>query len=598
MYCYYIHNLHRLLLKNADVKPNWRKAKKKHRTDTGPSEMIEGSLGKPVDSVKNERKTTAKGEKKSIKSDDYPEDSKVYSDRDQTHAILEVDGAEIEQPENINLKDKGQDMFAAKPNSRESLDEFEISPRLELSSDITSNGILNEAGIEKAVEEALKQRSDKSKDNENEVSFLASDKHDAETNSGRHRAEASNQQSKQISQESNLGMNGNATVLELNKIASEAGQVAMNLVNVSNFKVVIPGGKTYQISGVPGAKPLVTVVPDNGKEKTGQVIENITESGVARMNKVQDTPIEKSKANYMSMDKALGKTVTAIQHGNNIDVHVDKTNDNKEVQQLSQTTQALKEQNPSAADSQITSTQAPEHPYPILDSSVAALMYQPEHVTMEHPPVTEHPINDHHEHHIEDMHIKVNSSFPEHEAPKPQKLDPEVIKVEFLPEGISVDTSSSKIAKKCEHDATKRDKQPFECNDGKIDAKSMDNKNKADNSKEERAVETGKANTKTISDQFYANSNKIIPGKFTAAQETKMFVAPAIMKGVPDDVTVVPAERQEAITRVLVQDIAKDKNESNVNLVKVSPVSKISSSLQKFPVTQQFPVCKNLWFSF
>ena len=580
------------MFNNADVKPKWQQAKKRHKADIEPSEMIEGSLGKPIESAKKEeRKTTAKGEKKSIKTDDYPEDSKVYSDRDQTHATLEVDGAEIEQPDSNNLKDKGQDMFAAKPNSRDSLDEFEISPRLELASDITSNGILNEAGIEKAVEEALKQRSDKSKENENEVSFLASDKHDADTNLGRHRAETSNHQSKEISEEPSLGTNGNATVLEMKKIASEAGQVAMNLVNVSNFKVVIPGGKTYEISGVPGKKPLVTVVPDNAKEKTGQVIENITESGVTRMNKVQDTSIERSKADDMSIEKPLGKTVTAIQHGNNIDVHVDKTSDNKEVQlqpqSQPQAMHALKEQNPASAESQITSTQALEHPYPILDSSVAALMYHPEHVTMDHPPVTEHPINDHHEQHIEDMHIKVNSSVPENEAPKPQKLDPEVIKVEFLPEGISVDTSSSKITKKCEHDATKRNKQPFECNDGKKDAKSIDDKNKADNSKEERTAETGKANKKAISDQVSTNSNKIMPGKFMAAQETKMFVAPAIMKGVPDDVTVVPAERQEAITRVLVQDIAKDKNESNVNLVKVSPVPK---------VTQQFPVCKHCSF--
>ena len=529
------------------------------------SEMIEGSLGKISSGNKEEKKRTAKGEKKSMKSDDYPEDSKVYSDKDQAHAMLEVDGAEIEQPDNENSQGKGQNMFASTTNSRDNLDEFEISPRLEVTSDLTSNGVLNEAGIEKAVEEALKQRNDKGEKHNNEAAFIASDKHDSDREPEGHETEVINHENKEIEQDPTLGRNGNGTVLEMSKIASEAGQVAMNLVNVSNFKVVIPGGKTYEISGVPGKKPVVTVVPDNEKDKVGQAVENASETSTARMNTMQADELKNRKGSKLDSELPDGKTVTAIQNGNKIDVHVDKKTDNLAMQGP-QVMPTLMDHPYAAVENPIMPAKSPVQPYPILDSSVAALMYHPDHVTMEHPPTNENTY--HHEHNIEDMHIEVNSTLPQHEAPKPQKLDPEVIKVEFLPEGISVDTASSKLTKKCGHEPSKRTEQSSECND---------------DSKDDKQEEAEKAKTKTISDQSSTKLSNMMARKEVTAQETKMFVAPTMSKGVPGDVTVVPAERQEPLTRVLVQDIAGEKNESRVNFVKASPMSKLTDP---FPVSE------------
>ena len=513
-----------------------------------PSEMIEGALGKPISHVnKEEIKKTAKGEKKSMKSDDYPEDSsKAFTSKDQAHAVLEVDGAEIEQPaENENSQLKGQSMFAGKTNSHNNFDEFEINPRLEVTSDLSSNGFLNEAGIEKAVEEALRQRSDKNENHDSKAAFVASEKYGADRDSEGHETDAINHESKHIV--GGEGGDGNDTILEMNKIANEAGQVAMNLVNVSNFKVVIPGGKTYEISGAPGEKPVVTVVPDNQKEKDGKAVDKINQTRIEGMNASENDRFDSGKSRQLHSQSPEEKTVTAIQNGNKIDVHVDKKADNLLVPNNMPTT-------------------ALEQPYPILDSSVAALMYHPNHVAMQHLPINEHPLANHHAAGFDDMHIEVNSSIPQHEAPKPQKLDPEVIKVEFLPEGISVDTASSKIAKKCGQEATKPTKKSSDCNED----------HKMDNQEE-----TEEAKTKTIDDQ--SKSKSAMAGKVVAAaQETKMFVAPSIMKGVPGDVTVVPAEKQEPFTKVLVQDIAGEKNESKVNFVKMSP---ISNEVQSFPVS-------------
>ena len=542
--------------------------------------MAEGSLGKITVSGgtgKKEGKATANGEKKSIKSDDYPEDSRFYSDKDgnseknQEHAVLEVDGAEIEE-QDANQKSDGktQSMFTEKSNSHGNLEEFELNPRLEVTPDIASNGFLNEAGIEKAVEEALKQRNDKADNHENEVAFMGPGKQEAKGDLEGHGNEARNQEAKQMEEEQASRSNGNDTVLEMNKIAKEAGQVAMNLVNVTNFKVVIPGGKTYEISGSPGKKPLVTVVPDEGIEKRENRTSNESDTKTAMPNMAQSEPVEKAKSREALESSEEGKTVTAVQHGNQIDVHVDKKT-GAQAMAVPQMVQTGMDQPAAGIQSPIMGMPLLEHPFPILDSSVASLMYNHDHTPMEHQPINEHPIVDHHEPHLDNMHIEVNSSVPVHEAPKPQKLDPEVIKVEFLPEGISVDTASSKIAKKCNDKNSKRS----------LDCKESSN---------EEEKETQKADTKTIPNQTAAKSTSLMPGKVEAAPEAKMFVAPVAIKGAPGDVTVVPAERQEAVTRVIVQDTAGEKNESRLNFVKVSPVSKVQEA-STFPVSSLRIVC-------
>ena len=574
----------RYFLSILDLKPKITKGKKKQEMEKESSEMAEGTLGKLIASVtnekkqkttKNENKKTANGEKKSIKSEDYPEDSKFYSEKDQAHAVLEVDGAEIDESDE-SAQGKSQNMFADKSKSRDNMEEFEINPRLEVTPDIANNGLLNEAGIEKAVEEALKQRSDKNENHENEFAFVGSDKHGTSSELEGHGTEVSNRASKQIEeQEPTTRANGNDTVLEMNKIANEAGQVAMNLVNVTNFKVVIPGGKTYEISGSPGKKPLVTVVPDDHSVMLGNEVKKLNETTSAKLNTPKAETIENGKGRESTSETADGKTVTAIQHGNQIDVHVDKKTDNLAMQ-IPQITATKMDNSAAAINSPIMAAPILDYPHPILDSAVASLMYHPDHVPIEHPPISEHPqisdhpVLDHHEPHPEDMHIEVNSTLPAHEAPKPQKLDPEVIKVEFLPEGISVDTASSKITKKCNHEASKRSQQSSECKE---------------ESKDDKSKETEKAETKTIADQTKTKTNNMITNKVVAAPEAKMFVAPLTVNGVPGDVTVVPAERQEAVTRVLVQDTAGEKNDSKVNVVKMAPMSKVTEP-SSFPVSK------------
>lgn len=531
--------------------------------------MTEGILGKWLPagndakkskSGKIDGKTTANGEKKSMKSEDYPEDSKFYSEKNQPHAVLEVDGAEIEEPYNSDsVNGKAQSMFPDKTISHGNLEEFEINPRLEVTSELQNNGLLNEAGIEKAVEEALKQRSDqKASDRESEVAFMGSEKHNTSGDLEGHGTETSNHENKQVEQEQPTGTQGNNTTLEMDKIAKEAGQVAMNLVNVTNFKVVIPGGKTYEISGSPGKKPLVTVVPDERKQIANQAVDKLNGTISSKAN------LEKKTNNESKNELPDGRTVTAVQHGNQIDIHVDKKDANH-VMQMPQIETTKMDNAGAPMESPLMSAPLLEHPHPILDSSIASLMYDQDHMA--------HPISDHNEHHIDDMHIEVNSSVPVHETPKAQKLDPEVIKVEFLPEGISVDTASSKITKKCNQKISKRSKQSSDC---------------IEESESKNEIETERANLKSISNADQANekSNNVVAGKVENAPDAKMFVAPVMMKGGPGDVTVVPAERQEAVTRVLVQETAREKNESRMNIVKVAPVNKVAEQ-SEFPVSNE-----------
>ena len=603
------------------------KTKKKQHFEKESSEMIEGSMGKLL--------VSANGEKKSMKSEDYPEENSAYMESSQpsaqAHAVLEVEGAEIDDGQETNGKGT-QEMFPDKSTTRGNMEEFELSPKLEVTSDVSNGGLLNEAGIEKAVEEALRQRNDNKDVHANEVAFASDDKSaDSERLEG-HGAEASKEHHNEVAEKEDTPVSkGNDTILEMNKIASEAGQVAMNLVNVTNFKVVIPGGKTYQISGTPGNKPSVTVVPEAEERKEAATQKDTTANATTAKSDEAVMPKPEASANPKASNE---DTVTAVQHGNEVDVHVNKKDDYHNPMEVPGVVQtAMDHHGPSpehAINSPIMGSPALahpamaspamgtpgivmpliEHPHPILDSSVASLMYHPEEhrMPLEHPMLPEHvPI----EPHGDSMHIEVNSTVPVHPAPKPQKLDPEVIKVEFLPEGISVDTAASKISKKCNHGTTtskKSSTKPTECkdesDDEKTSAKTETSKPeasvKAETAKPEvsTATETSKpeARTKTETQADKAaivkSSNdegkSIVTGKVvtTAPQaDAKMFAAPIVTKGVPGDVTVVPAERQEAVTRVLVQDLATEKNETKMNIVKTMPLTK-EETASPFPVSQ------------
>ncbi len=67
---------------------------------------------------------SARGEKKSIKSDNYPEESQSYSDN-QGH--IDIDGAEIQNGEGD--KDDAKDMFS---ETHQNSDEFDLTPKLEV----------------------------------------------------------------------------------------------------------------------------------------------------------------------------------------------------------------------------------------------------------------------------------------------------------------------------------------------------------------------------------------------------------------------------------------------------------------------------------
>lgn len=575
---------------------------------------------------------SANGEKKSMKSEDYPEENGGYTESNQpsaqAHAVLEVEGAEIDDGQATNGKGT-QEMFPDKSAAHGSMEEFELSPKLEVTSDVSNSGLLNEAGIEKAVEEALRQRNDNNDVHANEVAFAGDDKSaDSEHVEG-HSAEASKEHHNEVAEKEGTPVSkGNDTVLEMNKIASEAGQVAMNLVNVTNFKVVIPGGKTYQISGTPGNKPSVTVVPEAEEHKEAATQKDTTANATSAKSNEAVTPKPEATANSKASNE---DSVTAVQHGNAVDVHVNKKDDYHNPMEVPGVVQtAMDHHSPDhAINSPIMGSPALahpamaspamgtpgivmpliEHPHPILDSSVASLMYHPEehHMPLEHPVMPEHaPM----EPHGDNMHIEVNSTLPVHPAPKPQNLDPEVIKVEFLPEGISVDTAASKISKKCNHGKTASKKSsttPSECkdetDDEKASAKTETSKPeasvKAETTKPEvsAAIETMKpeARTKTETQADKAaivkSSNdegkSIVTGKVVATApqaDAKMFAAPLVTKGVPGDVTVVPAERQGAVTRVLVQDLAAEKNETKMNIVKTMPLTK-EDTASPFPVS-------------
>ncbi|XP_065070374.1 uncharacterized protein LOC135695292 isoform X2 [Rhopilema esculentum] len=535
-----------LAKKSSKSTPKGQKVKlvrsnKRHGKESESSEMSEGSLGKLL--------VSANGEKKSMKSDDYPQENFFPDKSDaQPQAVLEVEGADIETTDsNGGSKDASTEgMFSTKESDHKGMDEFELSPKLEVTSDVTSNGLLNEAGIEKAVEEALRQRNDKQENRESEMAFASTGKKESSDGLEGHGAEASKVHNVGVAeQDLSANSKNNDTVLEMNKVASEAGQIAMNLVNVTNFKVVIPGGKTYQISGSPGNKPLVTVVP-NAENTTVAAQKDDVKNETAAAAKTSTQANKKD-----SSEGAVGeKTVTAVQHGNVVDVNL---NNGMDVPKLIPTNMDHPvTPNGLATGFPLMGVPVLEHPRPLLDSSVSSLMYHPE------PHPMDHPMEYHHEPHNDHMHIEVNSSVPAQEAPKPQKLDPEVIKVEFLPEGISVDTTAGKISKKCNHESTKKSSDPTECKEDKKEEKSKESK------EEENSSKKSDSNSK---------HGVLLNGTVVAAPDAKMFVAPFFAKGLPGDVTVVPAERQAPVTRVLVQDIAADKNETKMNTVKIAPKS-------------------------
>ena len=391
----------------------------------------------------------------------------------------------------------------------------------------------------------------------------------------------------------------NETVLEMTKVANDAGQVAMNLVNISNFKVVIPGGKTYQISGSAGDKPSVTVVPDSAHEQSVQKDTRENASAASgntafpspRPVAPMAAPTDKKHFAPPSMEDNAGNTVTVVQHGTGSDVHVAKKHNEElgfETPHLIPTLMDQGNVRPGGSPMMETAsgpmTQPMHLEHPKMEN---VIMGQPmvahpvmEHQPMVHPAMMEHHEDPHmheHEHEHDSMHIEVNSTLPAPApAPKPVQLEPEVIKVEFLPEGIAVDTALSKITKKCVHGTTpspsKGSSSACESDTGAEGGKSEDavkaeTRAKTDPSEKNIVVTTAIGGSE--SKHYVAN----VDLKQSSAPEQKMFVAPNIEKAAPGDVTVVPAEKQSAVTIVSLQDLSNAKNATNVNTVKSSSVA-------------------------
>ena len=334
----------------------------------------------------------------------------------------------------------------------------------------------------------------------------------------------------------------NEKVAEANKLNSDYNSVPLNLANISNFKVVIPGGKTYEISRAGGNQPAVTVVPNEETKSDEQASQKYQKStpkdtsvdtnkdgstasassspssdsfnekdtsvkdtaardadtktkGVSSTDTSLSTPASAatSSSDIKSVEKASSekstdkipntdtKTVTEDSSGKN-----KETTANKEASARQGTMGFETYASPQGAGESVMAFDGADHGGHDMDHPPFHLETQPMtlHVPIEQPvlhashiehpiiheepieqPVVHEPVLMHHEEHYpnppvihhedhppihemphhDDMHVVVEQHVPPPPKPNVTKIEPEIIKVEFLPEGVGVDTAAAKM---------------------------------------------------------------------------------------------------------------------------------------------------------